>query len=483
MACLCSKEIFPHSEAKARLAAQIADKYDWLGPNRGIIKDLNQNTKQRPSFAINQMPSEHTSNIALLRSVFVEDLDLLVVASEDHNIYVWGFDMDAVSVLQNMRPADESLIFKYAILLGDKVPRAEQENVEGSKDQDSVTNRVAGFICRNVLTQHTNCVTGLAVVGKDAGYGTTFLISAGWDRRILLWDLETVRLHDSFRNTDSNASSESEELASDGIILDLTYSADRDEFAYASSDKLVYIRRFSDKGREMKLLAVLQGHEADVTQVRWSSVRNKWVTGSEDGTIRVWNADGMSCELVLSAQGAVSALCIDQVNGCIVAGIQEVIRVYDPETRKIVQKNVGHTDSVRCVMHIPERSQVVKDQQKITRNNQKMQTVRDEFAYASSDKLVYIRRFSDKGREMKLLAVLQGHEADVTQNADGMSCELVLSAQGAVSALCIDQVNGCIVAGIQEVIRCKMNMNSETNARYFLRLYKGILYFKMKDVT
>ncbi|XP_048588846.1 probable U3 small nucleolar RNA-associated protein 13 isoform X2 [Nematostella vectensis] len=321
-----SKEIFPHSEAKARLAAQIANKYDWLGPNRGIIKDLNQNTKQRPSFAINQMPSEHISNIALLRSVFVEDLDLLVVASEDHNIYVWGFDMDAVSVLQNMRPADESLIFKYAILLGDKVPRAEQENVEGSKDQDSVTNRVAGFICRNVLTEHTNCVTGLAVVGKDAGYGTTFLISAGWDRRILLWDLETVRLHDSFRNTDSNASSESEELASDGIILDLTYSADRDEFAYASSDKLVYIRRFSDKGREMKLLAVLQGHEADVTQVRWSSVRNKWVTGSEDGTIRVWNADGMSCELVLSAQGAVSALCIDQVNGCIVAGIQEVIR-------------------------------------------------------------------------------------------------------------------------------------------------------------
>ncbi|EDO35396.1 predicted protein [Nematostella vectensis] len=377
MACLCSKEIFPHSEAKARLAAQIADKYDWLGPNRGIIKDLNQNTKQRPSFAINQMPSEHTSNIALLRSVFVEDLDLLVVASEDHNIYVWGFDMDAVSVLQNMRPADESLIFKYAILLGDKVPRAKQENVEGSKDQDSVTNRVAGFICRNVLTQHTNCVTGLAVVGKDAGYGTTFLISAGWDRRILLWDLETVRLHDSFRNTDSNASSESEELASDGIILDLTYSADRDEFAYASSDKLVYIRRFSDKGREMKLLAVLQGHEADVTQ----------------------NADGMSCELVLSAQGAVSALCIDQVNGCIVAGIQEVIRLHD---------SFRNTDSNAS----SESEELASDGIILDLT---YSADRDEFAYASSDKLVYIRRFSDKGREMKLLAVLQGHEADVTQ--------------------------------------------------------------------
>ena len=35
-------------------------------------------------------------------------------------IDVWGFDEDAVKVLQNMRPADENLIYKYAILLGGK---------------------------------------------------------------------------------------------------------------------------------------------------------------------------------------------------------------------------------------------------------------------------------------------------------------------------------------------------------------------------
>jgi len=36
------------------------------------------------------------------------------------------------------------------------------------------------------------------------------------------------------------------------------------------------------------LSAVLQGHEAEVTQVRWNAVLTKWITGSEDGTIRVW---------------------------------------------------------------------------------------------------------------------------------------------------------------------------------------------------
>ena len=47
---------------------------------------------------------------------------------------------------------------------------------QGTKDHDSVTNRVAGFICKNVFTEHTSCVTGLAVIGKEAGYDTTYLV-------------------------------------------------------------------------------------------------------------------------------------------------------------------------------------------------------------------------------------------------------------------------------------------------------------------
>ena len=34
-----------------------------------------------------------------------------------------------------------------------------------------------------------------------------------------------------------------------------------------------------------------------------------------------------------------------------------------------------------------------------------------------------------------------------------MGCDVVLTARGAVSALCIDQVNGCIVVGVQKIIR------------------------------
>lgn len=62
----------------------------------------------------------------------------------------------------------------------------------------------------------------------------------------------------------------------------------RNEVAYSSTDKMCYIRKFSTNGVDMVLLNTLQGHEADVTCVKWNHVLDKWVTGSEDATIRVW---------------------------------------------------------------------------------------------------------------------------------------------------------------------------------------------------
>lgn len=48
-----SKEMFLQSEAKSRLAAQIAAKYDWRSPNRGVSGD----SRPKPSFlnTINQV--------------------------------------------------------------------------------------------------------------------------------------------------------------------------------------------------------------------------------------------------------------------------------------------------------------------------------------------------------------------------------------------------------------------------------------------
>ena len=51
---------------------------------------------------------------------------------------------------------------------------------------------------------------------------------------------------------------------------------------------MVYIRQFSTDGSEMLLLNTLQGHELEITSVRWNQVYEKWMTSSEDGTIKIW---------------------------------------------------------------------------------------------------------------------------------------------------------------------------------------------------
>ena len=62
----------------------------------------------------------------------------------------------------------------------------------------------------------------------------------------------------------------------------------RREFAYSSTDRIIYIRRFSTEGNKMPLLNTLQGHFAEVTCVLWDAVTSSWVSGSEDGTIKIW---------------------------------------------------------------------------------------------------------------------------------------------------------------------------------------------------
>ncbi|XP_033909027.2 uncharacterized WD repeat-containing protein alr3466-like isoform X2 [Acipenser ruthenus] len=307
-------------------------------------------------------PAPGGKTAGFTRSVFVEELDLLALSSENGSVYLWGFD-DSLSSLLRMMPSqteiDSDPAKRFELLLDRAGGSRDSTTTEEERVSDSVTNRVSGFICKKVLAGHFHTVSGLAVVGKGSIYSTVYLISGGWDRRLCIWDLETGELQDTFCNPDLSGWHELKEVACDGVILDLAYSPKRNEFAYSSSDGLIYIRQFSPVGREMRLVSVLQGHQADITAIVWHHLSDKWISGSEDGTIRIWSADGIQCEHTLVTNGAVTCLSVDSLNGCIIAGVHNVLRVYDPESYLLVQRNAGHTDSIRSVLHIPERKQYV----------------------------------------------------------------------------------------------------------------------------
>lgn len=266
---------------------------------------------------------------------YYEDLDLLISGYEDSKIRVWGYNEESITYVPE--PS--------------KLP---QPDVSGIPPAE-VTSRVAGMSLKATFKDHKDAVVGLVCIRSE---GRHWLLSSGWDRKIFLWDLVTLSLEDVFKNNTGIRGTE--ELAADGIILGMDYSAERNEFAYCSADKMAYIRQFSPIGTEMKLVAVLQGHEAEVTQIKWHKTANQWITGSEDRTIRIWPAEGIPCLRIINNDGPVTALCIDAINGCLITGSQDkTIRVFDLEKKdEIVQRNVGHSDEIRNVIHIPSRNQV-----------------------------------------------------------------------------------------------------------------------------
>ncbi|OAJ36383.1 hypothetical protein BDEG_20563 [Batrachochytrium dendrobatidis JEL423] len=276
--------------------------------------------------------------------LYYEELDVLVSGYEDSRICIWGYNEETIKFTPESTDRDAA----DATVIG--------SNQLGS---DSVSNRVAGMALKFTLLNHRDSVTGLVCFFLDAKH---WMISTGWDRRICIWDLQSAKLHDVFRNSQyQSINSAREELAADGIILSLDYSHEKNTIGYASSDKLAYIRKFSPNGSEMTLVCVLQGHEAEVTQIKWHRKEKQWITGSEDRTLRIWTADGIPCLRVINNDGPITALCIDAINGCLITGSQDkVIRVFDIDKKdEIVQKNIGHSDEIRSLIHIPVRNQYV----------------------------------------------------------------------------------------------------------------------------
>ena len=300
---------------------------------------------------------------------------------------------------------------KYAAHLNLKLRRQGRRDPSRSEPAAGA-NRSSALQCKNVRARmqwhaaevaqvvlgHRGLVSAFAFVDSRA-YSGEYLLSVSWDRRICVWDLRkaatacTHKVQDYFQDhvgwmdaskclvTTFRSAAEArsprwraadepaaEELACDGFIRDVCYAAELDQFAYASSDGLAYIRQFSLDGGEMALLGTLAGHDAEVVkvggavcaaaltavQVLWNAVTRVWVTGSADRTARVWEARAPhNCLFVFDAVNPVSAACIDCNSGHVVVGADRIIRVFDTLTGKLVQSNSGHSASINSVMYSP----------------------------------------------------------------------------------------------------------------------------------
>ena len=97
------------------------------------------------------------------------------------------------------------------------------------------------------------------------------------------------------------------------------------------------------------LIATLQGHTSFLTCL--AVVGNKVYSGSDDKTIRVWDAERL--EHIATLQGHTDAVsCLTVIGGKVYSGSRDkTIQVWDAERHEHVATLRGHTDAVSCLTY------------------------------------------------------------------------------------------------------------------------------------
>lgn len=156
------------------------------------------------------------------------------------------------------------------------------------------------------MYKHTAPISGIATLGSK------WVLTAGYDNRVILWDAEKKSpinriFHDHLANQCAfspcgnyiaTVSSDYScriwsfpEMALAGVINthqddveSVAFHPEKQWVATCSRDKSILISDFSGKK-----IHHLHGHDADVISVEWNA-NNGLISSSDDGTIRVWNA-------------------------------------------------------------------------------------------------------------------------------------------------------------------------------------------------
>lgn len=186
-----------------------------------------------------------------------------------------------------------------------------------------------------LLTGHE----GEILCGKFSPDGS-FLATAGHDRSIFLW----------------STYGECENLCvlsgHGGTILDLKFNADGDIIYTAATDKTVALWDV-ETGQRLKKI---KGHTALVSSVDVARRGRQLVcSGSDDGTVRLWDRRQRAEVHCFAARFAVTSVCFGEAADQIYsAGIDNVVKVWDLRKMEAAARLQGHADTVTGLALSPD---------------------------------------------------------------------------------------------------------------------------------
>ena len=92
-------ERLPAYYVRSRSSAKITERERGIG---GYVPQYEHLEKPSNSQSSNSI-AKAARGKSILRIIFVEKCDLIIAASEDKNIYVWGFDSEALEALKTLK--------------------------------------------------------------------------------------------------------------------------------------------------------------------------------------------------------------------------------------------------------------------------------------------------------------------------------------------------------------------------------------------
>src|SRR6185369_14275678 len=190
----------------------------------------------------------------------------------------------------------------------------------GDDGRIKIWNVANGKLAKN-LTGHQGAIRSLKFSGDNA-----LLVSAAADKALRVWGVP--------------AGKPLAQARSDSSINAVTWLDDSVRIASGGADKQVLIWRFDAGKPELALVKELTGHEGPVTALdNISSADAQIISGSEDGSVRLWNVETGKVIREIKLGGPVAALAVRRDGKRFAsAGADKVARLWDlNEGKEIAQ--------------------------------------------------------------------------------------------------------------------------------------------------
>lgn len=198
---------------------------------------------------------------------------------------------------------------------------------------------------RGELKGHGNWVTQIATTGEDE----SMVLSASRDKTVIVWRIT--------RDPEEYGIPEKRLTGHSHFVSDVVISSDG-QFALSGSwDGTLRLWDLSTGNTARRFI----GHEKDVLSVAFSVDNRQIVSGSRDKTIRLWNTLG-ACMYTIKDQGHddwVSCVRFSPAPSTpiiVSAGWDKVVKVWDMATFGLRRNLVGHTGYVNTVTVSPDGS-------------------------------------------------------------------------------------------------------------------------------